>query len=165
MVFFFAFFLEFKLSDVKITVSFSSTPIAGDLLKVACSATVPERLIHSPDNVIISYDNTGAQQVALNNPDATESNVTSGENVFTKNVTINPVKTSDAGQYFCVVLFSELLLGVPVNVNELSVYSESLHENVCMLLLFPLLYIFLQFLLHPCQYPSLLVVPFMRVLY
>ena len=127
MVFFFAFFLEFKLSDVKITIGFSSTPTAGDLLKVTCSATVPDRLVHSPDNVIISYDNTGAQQVALNNPDATESNVTSRENVFIKSVTINPVKTSDAGQYFCVVLFSELLVLVLVNVNELSVYSESLH--------------------------------------
>ena len=94
---------------------------------MTCSATVPERPVHSPDNVIISYDNTGAQQVVLNNPDATESNVTSGENVFTKDVTINPIKTSDAGQYFCIVPFSELLVVVPVNVNELSVYSKSFH--------------------------------------
>ena len=141
--FFFAFFLEFKLSDVKITVSFSSTPTAGDLLKVTCSATVPDRLVHSPDNVIISYDNTGAQQVVLNNLDATESNVTSGENVFTKCVTINPVKTSDARRYFCVVPFSELLLlAVPVNVNELSVYSESLHGECVYVITFSIVIYF-----------------------
>ena len=157
-------FLEFKLSDVKITVGFSLTPTAGDLLKVTCSVIVPERLVHSPDNVIISYDNIGAQQVVLNNPNATESNVTSRKNVFTKNVFINSVKTSDAGQYFCVVPFSELLVPVPIDVNELSVYSESLHGE-CVYVIIYFIVIFLQFLLHSCQSPSLLVVPFMKVLY
>ena len=36
--------LEFMDSDVTVSISFSSTPTAGDSLNLTCSATVPERL-------------------------------------------------------------------------------------------------------------------------
>ena len=122
--------LEFMDSDITVLISFSSTPTAGDLLILTCSATVPERLVegHRPLGIIISYDNLGQDVVSKDNPDATQSNVTRVNNVFSRIVTINPVKTSDAREYFCEVGF-----GAPFNAEsdesrELLVHSKCLLE-------------------------------------
>ena len=122
--------LEFMDSDITVSISFSSTPTDGDLLNLTCSASVPERLVegHKPAGIVISYNNLGQDVVAEDNPDATQSNVTRVNNVFSKIVTINPLKTSDAREYFCEVSF-----GAPFNVEsdesrELSVHSKCLLE-------------------------------------
>ena len=85
---------------------------------MTCSATVPERLVYSP-TIIISYD-LGAQSiVADDNPSATESLVYKNSNVFSRVVTIDPVKTSDAREYYCIVSF-----GSPLNI------LTSISENI-----------------------------------
>ena len=102
-----------------------------------CTRETIER--HRP-GIVISHDNSGQNIVTEDNPDATQSNVTKVDNVFSRIVTIYPVKTSDAREYFCEVGF-----GVPFNVEsdesrELSVHSKCLLEKLiyCILLSLPL---------------------------
>ena len=98
-------------------------PIAtGDQLNVTCSATVPERLIHSPSSFNISFDGGLVAEV---NPNATQSAVSRNGNIFSRIVTIDPVTTSDAGEYYCNVTFNSTLSVIVVNNNLLQVYSES----------------------------------------
>ena len=121
--------LEFIDSDITVSISFSSTPTAGDLLNLTCSASVPERLVerHKP-YIVISYDNLGQNVVSDDNPDATQSDVTRVDNVFSRIVTINPVKTSDATEYFCEVGF-----GTPFNVESDENEELSLHSKFCLI--------------------------------
>ena len=133
--------LEFMDSDITVSISFSSVPTAGDLLNLTCSATVPERLVerHRPAGIVISYDNLGQDVVAEDNPDATQSVVTRDDNMFSSIVTIYPVKTSDARQYFCEVGF-----GAPLNAEndesrELSVHSKCLLKEIIYSLFYSIL--------------------------
>ena len=132
--------LEFVDSDITVSISFSSIPTAGDLLNLTCSATVPERLVerHRP-GIVISYDNSGQNVVSDDNPDASQSNVTRVDNVFSRIVTINPVKTSDARGYFCEVGFGVSLNAESNKSRELSVHSKCLLEKsiYCILLSLP----------------------------
>ena len=122
--------LEFVDSDIKVLISFSSIPTAGDLLNLTCSASVPERLVerHRPAGIVISYDILGQDVVAEDNPDATQSDVTRVDNVFSRIVTINQVKTSDAREYVCQVGFGAPLNAESDNSRELSVHSKCLLE-------------------------------------
>ena len=107
--------------------SFSSIPItAGDQLNVTCTATVPQRLLYTP-SAVVSYDTGGQQVVAEDNTDATQSEVSQDGNVFSRVVTINPVKTTDARRYYCSVSFGQPLDTSPALMsNDLSVNSKCL---------------------------------------
>ena len=89
---------------------------------MTCSATVPERLIHSPSSFIISYDGGLVAEV---NPNATQSAVSCDGNIFSRIVTIDPVTISDAREYYCNVTFDRPQSVIVVNNNLLQVYSES----------------------------------------
>ncbi len=116
--------IAFEVSDVTVAITFSSVPTAGDELNVTCSATVPERLIHSPLAFNISYDSGSQMVVTEDNPDATQSAISTNGNIFSRVVTINPVETSDASRYHCIVLF-DMPSTVIANTNEdLQIYSE-----------------------------------------
>ena len=107
-----------------IDIDFPSIPTAGDQFSFICTATVPERLVYGPDGFIISYDLGADMIVAEDNPDATQSPVMRNGNVFSRNITLNPVKTSDATNYFCEVVFEVLLIS-NANFRMLSVTSKS----------------------------------------
>ena len=92
---------------------------------MTCSATVPERLIHSPSSFNISYDGGSQNVVAEDNPNATQSAVSVNGNIFSRIVTIDPVKTSDARRYFCSVVFEDPQFTVATDTNDLEVQSES----------------------------------------
>ena len=89
---------------------------------MTCSAIVPERLIHWPSSFVISYDGGSQSIVAEDNPNASQSDVSRDDNIFSRIVTIDPVKTSDARRYFCNVTFDKSQFG---NNSLLQVYSES----------------------------------------
>ena len=110
--------------------SFSSIPItAGDQLNVTCTATAPQRLVYIPSTVVISYDTGGQQVVAEDNDDATQSEVSQDGNVFSRVVTIDPVKTTDARRYYCVVAFGQPLDTSPALMsNDLRVNSKFVYE-------------------------------------
>ncbi len=122
-LFFYLSSTEFKTSDITVAVSFSSIPTAGDQLNVTCTATVPQRLVYTPSTVVISYNSGGQQVVAEDNADATQSEVSQDGNVFSKVVTIDPVKTTDARRYYCPVSF-----GQPLDVSP-ALGSEDLSVN------------------------------------
>ena len=96
---------DFTDDNVVINIDFPSIPTAGDEFNFTCRATVPERLVHVPSHFTISYDLAGNMEVADDNPDATASSLMSNGNVFSRDITLNPVKTSDATNYFCEVVF------------------------------------------------------------
>ena len=123
-------FIEFVTSDTAVAISFSSVPTAGDQLNVTCTATVPERLVYTPSTVVISYDSGGQQIVTEDNTDATQSEVSQDGNIFSRVVTIDPVKITDARRYFCLVSFSQPLDTSPVVMSsDLFVNSKQLIIN------------------------------------
>ena len=99
---------DFTDANIMINLDFPSLPTAGDEFSFTCRATVPERLVHEPTGFTISYDFSGKFVVADNNPDATQSLVIRNGNVFSRDISLNPVKTSDATEYFCEVAFGDL---------------------------------------------------------
>ena len=113
---------EFQDSDVNVAITFPSVPTAGDQLNVTCSATVPERLVLSP-LIVISYDGSQQEIVAEDNPNATQSEICYDGNIFSRIVTIDPVKTSDARRYHCLVNFENPLAVIMVDNGDLQVYS------------------------------------------
>ena len=119
------YFSDFTSDNVIINVDFPSIPTAGDEFNFTCRATAPERLVHVPNGFTISYDLPGNEEVADDNSDATESSIMRNGNVFSRDITLNPVKTSDATNYFCIVVFEDL--GTVTHTNRmLSVTSESI---------------------------------------
>ena len=94
-------------------------------MNATCSTTVPERLIYSPSAFVISYDGGAQDVVAEDNPNATQSAVSRDGNIFSRIVTIDPVKASDARRYFCVVAFEDPQFVIVADTNELEVQSES----------------------------------------
>ena len=116
--------IAFQHSDVTGAITFSSVPTIGDVLNVTCSATAPERFIYSPSTFIISYDSGSQMVVAEDNPDATQSAISTDGNIFSRVVTINPVKTSDARRYHCIVTFNDPIVVITNNNEDLQVYSE-----------------------------------------
>ena len=92
---------------------------------MTCSTTVPERLIYSPSAFNISYDGGAQNVVAEDNPNATQSAVSRDGNIFSRIVTIDPVKTSDARRYFCIVTFEDPQFEIVTDTNDLQVQSQS----------------------------------------
>ncbi len=91
---------------------------------MTCSATVPERLIYSPSAFNISFDSGSQMVVAEDSPDAIQSDVSTNGNIFSRVVTINPVKTSDARRYHCIVLFDIPSTVIAITNEDLQLYSE-----------------------------------------
>ena len=112
-----------------IDIDFPSIPTAGDEFNFTCRAIVPKRLVHVPNAFTISYDLAGNMEVADDNSDVTQSSLTKNGNVFSRHIIINRVKTSDATNYFCIVVFEDL--GTTAHNNRmLSVTSESFVYNL-----------------------------------
>jgi hypothetical protein len=94
-------------------------PTAGDEFTLTCNVTVPERLnpTHVPDSVRWSFTQDGTQIIDQINDDTVISNVTRIGDSFYSNLTINPIKTSDATtssnnrRYYCLISFQSLNVG------------------------------------------------------
>ena len=128
-----------------INIDFPSIPTAGDEFSFTCTVTVPERLVYVPDLFTISYDFRGVNEVAVDNPDATQSSIMRNGNTFSLEFTLNPVKTSDAIEYFCVVVFDDFFI-VTHNNEMLSVTSKSFVYII-------ISHIFISLLLHTVSSP------------
>ena len=118
------YFSDFTSDNVIINVDFPSIPTAGDEFNFTCRATVPERLVYEPTGFTISYDFSGNIIVADNNTDATQSSIMRNGNVFSRDITLNPVKTSDPTNYYCAMVF-EALNVFAINNRMLRVISKS----------------------------------------
>ena len=101
--------IEFAESDVSVNITVSpSTPTAGDQFNITCTATLPERLIHAPNVIIVSLTNGGNEIQA----EMISSILTLNTNTYSRTYTIDPVSTSDARQYFCRVGFEALFSSI-----------------------------------------------------
>ena len=102
---------------------FPTTPVAGDQFTMTCNIRIPETLVYEPSSVIWSYDLARKERVDVNNSDATIRNVTRIGNLILSTLTLNPVKTSDSGKYYCSSIFNNL--GVSGHTyRDLNVQSE-----------------------------------------
>ena len=115
---------DFTVDNVMINIDFPSIPTAGDEFNFTCRATVPERLVRVPNGFIISYDLAGNVNVVDGSTTVAQSSLMRNGNLFSRDITLNPVKTSDATNYFCIVVFEDL--GTTTHNNKtLIVKSES----------------------------------------
>ena len=123
-------------NHVKVELANPVTPTAGDILFMNCNITVPDRLVDSPSGILLAYDEGGNRLVVDQNNDTSESNVTRSNNIFSKQFTINPVKTSDARQYYCIAQFKTLGV-IGYGSRNIAVYSKYYRQIG---LMFPLFY-------------------------
>lgn len=109
---------------VNINVFPSVLPTSGDTVKVRCQVNVPERFVDEPSTFGLAYNLTGTQLVGNQSGNVFIANLTRDDgDTFSKNVTFDPIRTSDARGYYCIVTFQEL--GVTVySFHNLTVYSK-----------------------------------------
>ena len=108
-----------------IDILFPTTPTVGDQFAMTCNISIPERLVHDLNRLVViwSYDLARLQRIDVINSDATIGNVTRIDNLMLSTLTINPVKTSDGRRYYCSVTFNDL--GVNDHVlRDLNVQSK-----------------------------------------
>ena len=73
-------------------------PTAGEAVTLSCTIVPPDRFVLDLDTLSWAYDAAGSDRVE----DNTDPDVTVGPLInFSRNVTLDPVKTSDARRYFC----------------------------------------------------------------
>ena len=99
---------DLTADNVMINIDFPSIPTAGDQFNFTCRATVPERLVHVPNGFIISYDLAGNVNVVDGTTNIAQSSLMRNRNIFSRDIILNPVKTSDATNYFCIVVFEDI---------------------------------------------------------
>ena len=92
--------------DIEIIIP--SVLVAGDQFNLTCSITVPERLTHNLTIVRWTYDLSGTMEVTEVNRNATVRPTVRNGNTFFNNLTLNPVVTSDAREYYCFATFTSL---------------------------------------------------------
>ncbi|XP_019850324.1 PREDICTED: uncharacterized protein LOC105312200 [Amphimedon queenslandica] len=91
----------FDFNHVDISINISSVPVAGNTFNLSCVILVPPNFVEDLISVRWTYDLEASQDVTSENNDATLVPVVRNGNIFTSVLTLDPVKTSDAGQYYC----------------------------------------------------------------
>ena len=99
---------------------------------LSCTVIPPDRFVLNLTTIFWAYDAAGTMRIDMANPNATLGPIVSkiGGN-FSRNITLDPVKTSDARRYFC-----DYAIGV---VNDdgfanLTVQSKYMYMHIFMLL-------------------------------
>ena len=112
-------FIDFTADHVIVDILFPTIPTAGDQFTMTCNISIPERLGHDLNRLVViwSYDLAREQRVDVINSDATIGNVIKIGNLILSSLTINPVKTSDGRKYYCTVIFNDLIV-----YNHVSIY-------------------------------------------
>ena len=94
-------FIDFDVNHVDISINISSVPVAGDVFNLSCVIVVPPNFVENLTSVRWTYDLQASQDVTSENNDATLVPVVRNGNIFTSVLTLDPVKTTDARQYYC----------------------------------------------------------------
>lgn len=78
-----------------------SAPTAGEAVTLSCTIVPPDRFVLDLDTLSWAYDAAGSDRIEDNpDADATIGPLVSNGN-FSRSVTLDPAKTSDARRYFC----------------------------------------------------------------
>ena len=123
--------IDFTADHVIVNIFFLTTPTAGDEFTMTCNISIPERLVHDLTrlSVVWSYNLAGTQKVEATNSDATVGNINKIGNLILCNLTLNPVKTSDARRYYCLITFNDLGIN-NVAFGDLSVQGKITTKQV-----------------------------------
>ena len=90
------------MNHVRISINVSSVPVAGDdVFNLSCDIVVPPNFVESLSSVRWIYDLQASQDVTSENNDATLVPIFRNGNIFVSVLTLYPVKTTDARQYYC----------------------------------------------------------------
>ncbi|XP_019851151.1 PREDICTED: protein sidekick-1-like [Amphimedon queenslandica] len=92
---------RFDINHVDISINIPSVPVAGDVFNLSCVIVVPPNFVENLTSVRWTYDLEASQDVTSENNDATLVPVVRNGNIFTSVLTLDPVKTTDARQYYC----------------------------------------------------------------
>ncbi|XP_019857587.1 PREDICTED: uncharacterized protein LOC109585878 [Amphimedon queenslandica] len=92
---------RFDINHVDISINIPSVPVAGDVFNLSCIIVVPPNFVENLTSVRWTYDLEASQDVTSENNDATLVPVVRNRNIFTSVLTLDPVKTTDARQYYC----------------------------------------------------------------
>ena len=75
---------------------------AGEVATLSCTIVPPDRFVLNLNTILWAYDAAGTMRIEMNNPDATLGPLVKESNGnFSRNLILDPVKTSDARRYFC----------------------------------------------------------------
>ena len=89
-------------NNFRIILDIPFAPTAGEAMTLSCIVVPPDRFVLSLSSIMWSYDAIGSQRVHSINPDAILGPLVNESNgSFSRNIMLNPVKTSDARRYFC----------------------------------------------------------------
>ncbi|XP_019851148.1 PREDICTED: hemicentin-1-like [Amphimedon queenslandica] len=92
---------RFDINHVDISINIPSVPVSGDVFNLSCVIVVPPNFVENFTSVRWTYDLEASQDVTSENNDATLVPVVRNGNIFTSVLTLDPVKTTDARQYYC----------------------------------------------------------------
>uniref|UniRef100_A0A1X7UP85 Uncharacterized protein n=1 Tax=Amphimedon queenslandica TaxID=400682 RepID=A0A1X7UP85_AMPQE len=96
---------RFDINHVDISINIPSVPVADDVFNLSCVIVVPPNFVENLSSVRWTYDLEASQDVIIINNDATLVPVVRNGNIFTSVLTFDPVKTTDARQYYCQATF------------------------------------------------------------
>ena len=105
-----------------------AVPTAGEMATLSCIVVPPDRLVYNDTTIILwSYDAIGSEMVHVVNPDATLGPLVNESNGnFSRNITLEPVKTSDARRYFCNYMVLAIGIG---NFTDFTVQSKYMYAT------------------------------------
>ncbi|XP_011407562.1 PREDICTED: neogenin-like [Amphimedon queenslandica] len=107
---------RFDVNHVDISINIPSVPVAGDVFNLSCVIVVPPNFVENLTSVRWTYDLEASQDVTSENNDATLVPVVRNGNILTSVLTLDPVKTTDARQYYCQATI--LVFGTVDRVNR-----------------------------------------------
>ena len=93
--------IDFDVNHVDISIIIPSVPVAGDVFNLSCVIVVPPNFVEDLTSVRWTYDLQASRDVTSENNDTTLVPVVRNGNIFTSVLTLDPVKTTDARQYYC----------------------------------------------------------------
>ncbi|XP_011408497.1 PREDICTED: uncharacterized protein LOC105315514, partial [Amphimedon queenslandica] len=92
---------RFDINHVDISINIPFVPVAGDVFNLSCVIVAPPNFVENLTSVRWTYDLEASQDVTSENNDVTLVPVDRDRNIFTSVLTLDPVKTTDARQYYC----------------------------------------------------------------
>ena len=93
---------ELNDDDFVIKVVIPSIPTAGEAATLSCIIVPPDRFALGFASVVWAYDAAGTEEVDEVNSNAILGPLVKNSDGYSRNITLNPVNTSDARSYFCI---------------------------------------------------------------
>ena len=100
--------IDLHIDHIAVDIIIPSVPVAGDMFNLTCVVVLPPNFVENITSIRWTYDLEASRDVTDGNNDASVAPTIRNQNILTSILTLNPVKTSDATDYYCrltIVLF------------------------------------------------------------